>query len=278
MVKLIVTDIDGTLVPNSTPYIPEPYFDEIRRLTDAGIVFVAASGRQENSVLNVFKPVLDRIYIISNNGSRLSKNGVPVYTKFIPRDIVESLTEELRAYNRSVATFDENGRRLIGPGTQGIDIMMATHDTQYYFPEASEYAVDVTTNNYKFNTQPFPGYDVVPDVSKICCFRNERYPHPAIAFGKKYPQLDTVVAGPDWVDFGPGGVSKGTAVEFLQKELGISREETIAFGDQENDTPMFRAAGCGYAVANASEVALAAADKVIDSMQEDGVLKVLRTL
>ena len=61
MIKLIVTDIDGTLVKDGTLDINPEYMDVIKKLTEKGIHFVACSGRQYCSERQLFVPVKDRI-------------------------------------------------------------------------------------------------------------------------------------------------------------------------------------------------------------------------
>ena len=61
MVKLIMTDIDGTLLPDGTMDINPEYFEVIEKLVEKGIIFVVASGRHMSSVKKVFAPVLDKI-------------------------------------------------------------------------------------------------------------------------------------------------------------------------------------------------------------------------
>jgi len=66
-------------------------------------------------------------------------------------------------------------------------------------------------------------------------------------------------------------VSKGQGLRFAMERVGVKSEEIIAFGDEENDLPMFEAAGFSAAPANAKENVKAAADLVIGSNAEDGV-------
>ena len=67
------------------------------------------------------------------------------------------------------------------------------------------------------------------------------------------------------------GVTKGTALEWLAGQLGIARQDTMAIGDSGNDEAMIAWAGMGVAMGNASSEALAAADYVAPSVEEDGV-------
>jgi Cof subfamily protein (haloacid dehalogenase superfamily) len=67
------------------------------------------------------------------------------------------------------------------------------------------------------------------------------------------------------------GVSKGKGLLLALHDRGISPIETIAFGDEENDLPMFEAAGFSIAPGSAKETVKAKADLVIGSNAEDGI-------
>ena len=66
-------------------------------------------------------------------------------------------------------------------------------------------------------------------------------------------------------------VSKGQGLSFAMERLSLKREEVIAFGDEENDIPMFAAAGFSVAPSNAKDEVKAKADLVIGSNADDGV-------
>ena len=69
MIKLIASDIDGTLVKDGTLAIDPEYMDVIGRLIDKGIVFVACSGRQYRSERKLFAPIADRLLYITDGGT-----------------------------------------------------------------------------------------------------------------------------------------------------------------------------------------------------------------
>ena len=81
-----------------------------------------------------------------------------------------------------------------------------------------------------------------------------------------------------FLEFATIGVSKGSGLEFLAARMGFSREQTIAFGDGENDVELVEWAGFGIAVANAHERVKAAADWVCPPAEEEGVAAVLEAL
>ena len=62
MIKLIATDIDGTLVKDGTLMINPEYMTVIEQLTQKGILFVVCSGRQFSSEKKLFASIKDIIY------------------------------------------------------------------------------------------------------------------------------------------------------------------------------------------------------------------------
>ena len=81
---------------------------------------------------------------------------------------------------------------------------------------------------------------------------------------------------PDFVDIISPGGGKDQGMDAILDFFGISLEDTMAFGDGENDIPMLVKAGVGVAVANAKDNVKAAADYIAPSVDEDGVAEALR--
>jgi Cof subfamily protein (haloacid dehalogenase superfamily) len=83
---------------------------------------------------------------------------------------------------------------------------------------------------------------------------------------------------PYFLEFAAPGVSKASGLALLADLLGFSAEQAIAVGDAENDREMLDWAGCGLAVANASDLLKGEADAVIPSVHDDGVAQLLEAL
>ncbi len=81
--------------------------------------------------------------------------------------------------------------------------------------------------------------------------------------------------GPGLLEISAAGITKAATLARVAEELGVAREEVVAFGDMPNDIPMLTWAGRGYAMANADPDLLAVADEVAPSNDEDGVARVL---
>lgn len=84
--------------------------------------------------------------------------------------------------------------------------------------------------------------------------------------------------GHSLVEIAASGVSKAAMLADFAAELGLSADETIAFGDSLNDLPMLAWAGTSYGVANAHAEVLAVVDEVCPTNDEDGVATVLEEL
>lgn len=78
-----------------------------------------------------------------------------------------------------------------------------------------------------------------------------------------------------WVDVSAPGVSKGSGVALLARDLGVDASDVLVIGDGTNDLSMFEWAGRSVAMGQASPEVQAAADEVTASVEEDGVALVL---
>lgn len=86
MIKLIVTDVDGTLVEDGFTNVDPRLFDTILKLREKGIQFAVASGRPWASVERTFEPVKKKVFYISNNGSYIGCYGRSLYVYAMDRE------------------------------------------------------------------------------------------------------------------------------------------------------------------------------------------------
>lgn len=92
------------------------------------------------------------------------------------------------------------------------------------------------------------------------------------------PELTVVQTAPFYLEVIPRSINKGQGLRAICGALGISTEQTLAFGDAENDIPMLRAAGVGVAMGNAARSVQDAADMVTRSNNDDGIAAALERL
>jgi Cof subfamily protein (haloacid dehalogenase superfamily) len=83
---------------------------------------------------------------------------------------------------------------------------------------------------------------------------------------------------PHFLELAQRDVTKGTGLEFVAKRLGFTREQTVSFGDGENDVELLEWAGFGVAVANAHPRVVAVSDWVCPAVTEEGVAQVIESI
>ena len=91
-------------------------------------------------------------------------------------------------------------------------------------------------------------------------------------------RVKACMAGDEWVDFMEASVDKGNALKTLMEHFGIAREETMAFGDNNNDIGMMQAAGRSFAVDTAVEEVKKAATGICPGYQQKGVYQTIRRI
>lgn len=260
MIKLIASDVDGTLVRDGTMEINPEIFDVIATLHQRGIQFAVASGRHWTSVESLFKPIESKVFYLADNGAYVGMHGRNLFMHTIDRENADILIQMIRdSGNLTVLASNEDGFMLEKENPKLMDWMR---------------------NGYHGRCELVPDLMKLENIIKISAYD----PESNIAVnGRKIKEamegrLQIGDAGTMWLDCNAKGVSKGEAIRVLQDSLGIKPEETMVFGDQENDISMLQSAYYSFAVKNAVPGAKKAARFEADSNVCDGVLKILKTL
>lgn len=100
MIKLVASDLDGTLLQNGAQELTPRALDLVRRLMEKGIVFVASSGRQYDNEVNLFKPVKDQISYIAENGSICIHKGNVISRTVIAPELIRRIIDEVKKDGR----------------------------------------------------------------------------------------------------------------------------------------------------------------------------------
>ncbi len=94
----------------------------------------------------------------------------------------------------------------------------------------------------------------------------------------KLPHVDVAVSGPGlYIEINKHGVSKGTALEFVVKLLGIDIKETVHIGDSMNDAEGFKSAGYGVAMGNAMKELKEISDFITLDRKRAGVANTIKS-
>lgn len=91
-----------------------------------------------------------------------------------------------------------------------------------------------------------------------------------------YDGLELTNSLPTNIEVNPAGVNKGSGLQKVCKELGITMDQVMAVGDSMNDFKMIQQAGLGIAMGNAQDKVKQVADAVTDTNNDDGVAKAIQ--
>lgn len=261
MIKLIVSDIDGTLVRDGENHVNPELFDVIMKLKkEKGIHFAAASGRQAASIEYIFSPIKKEIFYLAENGSYLGCWGRNLFLYPMDRKLACALAEDIRR--------DPKLEVLVSGSKRAY---METGDEKFTRWIREGYHFDVT--RVRDVTK------VDDEIIKVSAYCRQGIQDATMYLREKYSsRMKMTISGDMWMDCMASEVNKGEAVRTLQESLEIAPEETMVFGDQLNDIEMLGRAYFSFAVGNAREEVKAAARFQADTNVNGGVIKILKLL
>ncbi len=261
MIKLIATDMDGTLLEEGTNKVDRQLYEVIRALQKKGVTFVVASGRNYASVMGVFGCMEQELTVISDNGGYVSRHGKKLACHAFSKELLQEIVTKVRTVEN--AWIMASGAR---------ETYTDQNDPKYVTWVREGYKMDIhIVDDLLAVSEPLIKvalYTYAADAAEVAGPLREY-------FGER---VNIVLAGEHWVDLVLPGISKGEALSHIQETLGITIEETAAFGDNGNDISMLRRAGESFAVANAREETKQAAKYVIGDVSEAPVLAQLKKL
>lgn len=234
MIRLVASDIDGTLLPYGQKEIPDEIFDLIRRMEERGILFCPASGRQYTSVRKLFAPVADRVPFLCENGAVVFGPGSP--------GPVLGKTAMDRAQAEEVC------RQILS--LAGREVLISGENTSYLCPKDRSFVgvMEQVGNNIALIPRP---EDTPEGIVKLAAYCPGRLEETCRVLTERWGGVFQVaIAGECWVDLTLA--DKGTGLSQLCAALGIAASEVMAFGDNYNDVPMLEWAGRPYLMENAA--------------------------
>ena len=239
MVRIVFSDFDETML---NYHSDKNYFDEyqisvLSRLKEQNILFCIVTGRNVH-FFDQFPKILPYVsYILASNGSCIYdvQNKKFIYQKFIGEQEVVALLDYIRD-NQFDMFYNSNG-------------------VQVY----NDKVVD-----YKTCEQVILSFDdvylekVLEDIKSI----------PYVVYNNICRHGDRYT-----IDVNDSSVSKGNAVKYLCNFLDIDKEDTVGFGDSDNDVSMFFEVGKSIGVANGTERIKTLANYISLSSEESGIFK-----
>lgn len=256
MIKLIASDLDGTLL-DGEKRLPPGFDRMMKELEKRSIPFVAASGRSYETLKDNFAPYSGELTFICDNGACLAENGRVVETDLISPADVREIAAACRDIPEVSLLFC------------GVHVAYALSESTHFIDEVAHY--------YVSQKRIFSLDELSDDICKIAVYDPldaSKNVYPALC-GRLGDRFTMAVSGLWWMDIMNKGVNKGRALQHLQQRLGVTPEETMAFGDFYNDIELLRQAEYSFVMANANEDMKGFGRFVAPSNREYGVLKVI---
>ena len=260
MIKLIASDMDGTLLDENSQVPPETY-ELIEALRERGVHFAASSGRRYDRLCEFFAPVVDKMDFVAANGAQVYADGVEVDREVYSHLAVRKLARTVKMFpNMHLALFDRTKSFLLD-------------DEDKFVREIDK---DLPNATQIFDP-PSPDFNIIK--ASIYCENQAQIMDMAYVLERELSAWFTFLpSGSHWIDVTPRHVSKATGVEQLLRYYGIDRSEVLAFGDSMNDYALLRYVGQAYVMDNARYAVKQVATRVIGSNREHAVQKAMAEL
>jgi Cof subfamily protein (haloacid dehalogenase superfamily) len=256
-VKLIASDMDGTLLDENGQVPPET-FDLILALRGRGVRFVASSGRRYDRLCDFFSPVKDRMDFVASNGAQVFADGVQ-----IDREVYSHLA--IRRLAKTVAMFPN------------MHLALFDRTKSYLLDDEDKFVREVDKdlpNVERIYELPSPQVSIIK--ASIFCDDGNVMDN-AYVLQRELGGLFTFApSGSSYIDAMQPGISKASGIAQVMEYHGIDASEVMAFGDAMNDYEIIRFVGTGCAMSNGRPALRAVADRVIGSNVEHAVQSEMR--
>lgn len=274
-IKAIILDIDGTLLNNEKGISPRTR-DSLISAQEKGVKLILASGRPTTGMMKY----AEMLEMKKHHGLLVSYNGARV---------VDCQTYKI-LFDEAMSV--EDGKAVLEHLKKFDVIPMIDKDDYMYVNDVFNNELDL--NGEKINIIEYEsrgGNYKLCEKEDLADFLDYRINKILVAGDPTYllenykdiqapfeDNLSCMFTAPVYFEFTAKGIDKAKALDSVLLPMGISSEETIAFGDGHNDISMVDYAGIGVAMENAVDDLKKIADRITLSNNEDGIAHVLEDL
>ena len=251
MIKAIFFDVDGTLVSLHTHAVPRSTLDALARLREKGIKLFVATGRPTVMLSHVEK-------IFPFDGW-VTLNGQYCYCG---DRVLRSCPMERQAVEELVSAARGNAFSCMLIESQDFYINYIDEHTRRYLVD-----LEIPVPPVKDISRALDH-----DVFQANAFLTRDTEHLLL---DQAPHIKVTRWHPDFLDVLPSSGGKDRGMDAVLEHFGLTPEESMAFGDGENDLSMLLHAGIGVAMGEANELLKEQADYVTGSVDGDGILRAL---
>ena len=261
-IKLIITDFDGTIADenNEISSKTQSCFETLKKL---GIKIIIATGRMFPSAVIMAKKLNIDTPIVAYQGATIqfANEKEPIFANYVDEKSAKEIVKYLKQKNIHTQLYinDEiyvdNDNDIVKNYAQKMELGYKVVDNIENLP------MNKLPKILAINMNPQIVKEIQEETIKM--------------FGKR---VCITLSTPYFCEFTNPKAHKGEALKFLADYYNIPLEQTMAFGDQNNDITMIENAGIGVAVGNASENLKNGCDFASKPIKEDGVVYAIEKL
>jgi Cof subfamily protein (haloacid dehalogenase superfamily) len=258
MIKLIITDMDGTFLDDKKKY-NTVLFDQVKKMTrEQGITFAVCTGKQTQRVEEIFDTDYYDFYIIADSAARIKHQHKFIYQSLLDNALGLKIIASLISINEKYAIIVSTENGAFTKNNIPPHIHKRLNSAFSNLKLITNYS-DLTEDFIKITVYDEHG-DCIRAESRLSNYKNKAY---------------IVASESQWLDITNYGVHKGTTVAKLQNMLGVNEQETMIFGDGLNDIELMDQGTFSFAMENGCDQTKAAANYIIGSNNDDSVLRTI---
>ena len=252
--KIIFSDIDGTRLNNENQ-VPEETIEELRRLDSQGVPFVLVSARMPKGM----RPIREELGIHApmvcySGGLVLDPDDQEIYSCLLDLDLACEIKSLVAKEFPEVVCGIYGGEHWVVDDIRDPWVIQEQGIT-HLIPETGDIR-EIFGKEGGIHKFLFMG-----DEEAVIRTENR--------LTERYPQLSIARSKPVYLEVMNGNVCKSAGVKIVCEKYDIPVEQSLAFGDGQNDLDMLNAAGAGFAMANAPEEVKAAFDDAIAARENE---------
>ncbi len=256
-IKLVATDIDGTLVKWDTS-VSDGVKDCIKKLQENGVKVVLVTGRMHCATKHLRDELGLNSPVVSYQGGLIKdSDGKTLYQENLDSD-----------YAKEIINWAHKN-----------DVHLNLYiDDKLYVEKDDDCVKRYTDGKFvPYTVCPFESLKI-ENVNKILAIdygNAERVTGWISELQAKFPELYIVKSTPFFCEIGSPMAKKSLGVEFLAKHWNLSQDEILTIGDQNNDIELLKAGGVKVAMGNATPELKECANYITDSVENDGFVKAI---
>lgn len=271
MIKLIASDIDGTIIDRNN-IIPQENIKAIEKIHEKGINFAICTGKSysvSSNICDKLKPTFG----IFGNGTQIIdfKNNKELVRKILSKEDLLFITTLVDRFNLHLHIYTSTeivSEKLMFMDLRNFMLKSKNSSSTLNFRIVDNITEYISKNNPDVFSAVVSSENSLLDFEKFITvnenimyqFINKRRKYKDFIIGKEY----------EYINISPVNIDKDTSVDFLTNHLKISKKDVLAIGDNINDLKMVKNAGIGVAVGDAYDELKSVASYITQKTATEG--------